>query len=199
MAEDRAHYGPLLSTVGAALLALSVFLPWYAVSWTVNGISSAQQAANNVAQQYGNAAFQDQVRNLGASFGTLAGHQFATLSAHQTLKYISVILLIIAAIAFASGLIRLVSSSGLSLPGGSEVALLGLAATACVLFRMVDRPVPGDDFFSLSLNGGIWLALGSSLAIVAGGLWPRRIDRQTASAAELAKAWDGLSGWTPGS
>lgn len=137
------------------------------------------------------------MRDLGTSFSALAGHQFATLSAHQALKYLSVILLILAAIAFASGLLRLAGSSELSLSGGGEVALVGLMATACVLFRMVDRPLFEENLFSLSLSGGIWLALGSSLAIVAGGLWPRQMSRLSASSPELAKAWDGLSGWTP--
>jgi hypothetical protein len=197
MVRDRARYGSILTTVGSALLALSVFLPWYGLSWTANGITSAQETVNSVVLQYGNAALQDRMRDLGTSFSALAGHQFATLSAHQALKYLSVILLILAAIAFASGLLRLAGSSERSLSGGGEVALVGFMAIACVLFRMVDRPVPEGDLFSLSLSGGIWLALGSSLAIVAGGLWPRQMSRLGASSPELAKAWDGLSGWTP--
>jgi hypothetical protein len=197
MVEDRAHYGPLLTTVGAALLALSVFLPWYSLSFTANGIASAQQTVNNVALQYGNAALQNQMRDLGTSFSALAGHQIATLSAHQTLKYLSVILLILAAVAFVSGLLRLVGSSEQSLSGSGAAALVGLMATVCVLFRMVDRPVPAEGFFSLSLSGGIWLALGSALAILAGSLWPRRISHPSVSSGKLAKAWDELSGWTP--
>ncbi len=196
MVEDRAHYGPLLTTVGAALLALSVFLPWYALSLTANGIASAQQTVNNVALQYGNAALQNHMRDLGTSFSTLAGHQLATVSAHQALKYLSVILLILAAVAFASGLLRLVGSSQLPLSGSGDIVLVGLVATACVLFRMVDRPLAAEGFFSLSLSGGVWLALGSSLAILAGGLWPRRRS-PNASSGELARACGELSGWTP--
>lgn len=197
MVEDRAHYGPLLTTVGAALLALSVFLPWYALSLTANGIASAQQTVNNVALQYGNAALQNRMRDLGTSFNALAGHQLATLSAHQALKYLSAILLILAAVAFVLGLLRLVGSSEPARSGSGDVALVGLIATVCVLFRMVDRPVAAEGFFSLSLSGGAWLALGSSLAILTGGLWPRRRSHPNASFGELAKACDELSGWTP--
>jgi hypothetical protein len=197
MTEDRAHHGPLLATVGAALLALSLFLPWYGLSLTTNGIASAQQTINNVAQQYGNATLQNHMRDLGTSFSALAGHRLATLSAHQALKYISVILLILAAVAFFSGLLRLVGSSELPLSGSGDIALVGLIATVCVLFRMVDRPVTTEGFFSLSLSGGIWLALGSSLAILTGGIWPRRRSDPNTSSGELAKACNELSGWTP--
>jgi hypothetical protein len=197
MAEDRAHHGPLLTTVGAPLLALSVFLPWYSVSLTANGIASAQQTVTNVALQYGNAALQSHMRDVGAGFSALAGHQLATLSAHQALKHISVILLLLAAIAFVAGLLRLVGSAELPLSGSGEIALVGLIATLCVLFRMVDRPMTTEGFFSLSLGAGAWLALGSSLAILAGGLWPRRRSNRDASFEGLTKACDELSGWTP--
>jgi hypothetical protein len=199
MAEVRARYGALIATAGAALLAVSVFLPWYSLSLTAAGISSAQQAVNNAAAQYGNAALQNQVRGIGASFGGLAGHQLTTLSAHQTLKYISVALLILAAIAFLSGLLRLVSVTDSPLSGSGQIALVGVMASVCVLFRIVERPAPEQDAFSLSLSGGIWLALGSSAAIVLGGVWSGRVSRQSdLSSSTLTKAWDGLSGWTPG-
>jgi hypothetical protein len=75
--------------------------------------------------------------------------------------------------------------------------LVGLLATICVLFRMVDRPAPLEQVFSLSLAWGIWLALVGSAAIVIGSLWSTLRGSQNPSASSLATAWDGLSGWTP--
>ena len=197
MVDDRLRLGSLISAVGAALLAVAVFLPWYGVTLTAGGVASAQQALNNVAQQYGNATFQTQAKAIGLGFSAFTGHQLTTLSAHQALKYLNVILLILAAVAFLVALLRLAGVSESSQTGGGQVALAGLLATVCVLFRMVDRPAPLEPVFSLSLGWGIWLALAGSVAIVIGGLLPPLRRGQNPSASSLAAAWDGLSGWTP--
>jgi hypothetical protein len=194
MVGDRLRFGPLISAIGAALLGVSVFLPWYSVSLTASGAASAQQALNSVAQQFGNATFQAQASTVGAGFNAFAGHQVATLSAHQLLKYISVVLLILAAIALLAALLRLAGASEPIQAGGSQIALVGIVATLCVLFRMVERPVPPEDVFSLSLSWGIWLALVSSAAIIVGGLWPTSTSR---AAGSPEQSWDKLSGWTP--
>jgi hypothetical protein len=170
MAGDRPRTGALIATVGAALLAVSVFLPWYSLTLTANGAASAQQALDNVTLQFGNAAFQSQAKSLGSGFNAFAGHQLATLSAHQALKDLYVVLLILAAVAFASALSCLAGASHAS---GGQIALVGLMAALCVLFRMVAKPVAEAEVFSLSLSWGIWLALGSCIAIIAGGAWPR--------------------------
>jgi hypothetical protein len=199
MVEDHLRLGSLISAIGAALLAVSVFLPWYGVTLTASGAASAQQALNSVAQQYGNSTFQAQAKVVGLGFGAFSGHQLATLSAHQTLKYLNVILLILAAIAFLVALLRLAGISEPSWTGGSQIAFVGLLATVCVLFRMVERPAPLEEVFSLSLGWGIWLALASSVAVVIGSLWSTRTSNPTnRSAGALAKALDELSGWTPG-
>jgi hypothetical protein len=193
MVDDRLRLGPLISAVGAALLGVSVFLPWYSVSLTAGGVASAQHALNSVAQQYGNAALQAQASSVGAGFGAFAGHQVATLSAHQLLKYISVVLLILAAIALLAALLRLAGSYE-SIQGTGWIVLAGGVATLCVLFRMVERPVPPGDVFSLSLSWGIWLALGSSAAIAVGALWPAQASRSGGSREQTLNT---LSGWTP--
>jgi hypothetical protein len=198
MVDDHLRLGSLISAIGAALLAVSVFLPWYGVALTASGAASAQQALNNVAQQYGNATFQTQAKMIGLGFGAFTGHQVTTLSAHQALKYLNVILLILAAIAFLAALLRLSGASGLIQTGGSQVALVGLLATVCVLFRMVERPAAPEEIFSLSLGWGIWLALASSVAVVIGSLWPALTSKPNRSAGTSATALDGLSGWTPG-
>jgi hypothetical protein len=198
MVEDRLRLGSLISAIGAALLAVSVFLPWYGVSLTAGGAASAQQALNNVAQQYGNTTFQTQAKAIGLGFGAFTGHQVTTLSAYQTLKYLNVILLILAAIAFLAALLRLAGASEPTRTGGgSQIAFVGLLATVCVLFRMVERPAPLGEVFSLSLSWGIWLALASSVAVVIGSLWPTLTSSPNRSAGTLATVLDGPSGWTP--
>jgi hypothetical protein len=194
MVDDRIRSGSFITAVAAALLGVSVFLPWYAVSITASGAASAQQALNSVAQQYGNATLQAQAKTLGAGFGAFAGHQVDTVSAHQVLKYLNVLLLLLAAIALLAALLRL---AGTSEAGGRQIALVGVAATLCVVFRMVERPAPQEGAFALSLSWGIWLALGSSVAIVVGALWPIRTSARTGSPGGAAESWDQLSGWTP--
>lgn len=194
MVEDRLKTGPLISAVGAALLGVSVFLPWYGIGLTANGAATAQQAFDSAAQRFGNAAFQAEAKTVSAGFGAYAGHQVATLSAHQLLKDISVLLLLLAATALVMALLHLAATAASPRAGGGQIALVGLMAILCVLFRMVDRPAPAEGVFSLSLSWGIWLALGSSVAIVLGGLWPTDAPRRTGSS---EVAWDKLSGWTP--
>jgi hypothetical protein len=171
--EEPQRAGSLLAAAGAAMLAVSVFLPWYAFRLTANGVAMAQQGLNSVAQQFGNSTFRGLVGTLGNSFGALAGHQVGTVSAHQALKVINILLLILAAIAFAVALMRLAhpTQSG---EGRGLLASVGVAAALLIVFRMVDRPSAPGDFFAVSLSWGIWLALLSAAAIVAGDLWPRR-------------------------
>ncbi len=197
MGEDHLRLGSLISAIGAALLAVSVFLPWYGVTLTASGAASAQQTLNNVAQQYGNATFQTQAKAIGLGFGAFTGHQLTTLSAHQELKYLNVILLLLAAIAFLVALLRLAGASGPIQTGGSQIAFVGLLAAVLVLFRMIERPALLGEVFSLSLRWGIWLALASSVAVVVGSLWPTLRSSPNRSASSLATALDGLSGWTP--
>ena len=83
MAGDRARYGLLISTLGAIVLAVSVFLPWYGVSFTAAGLTSVQQIGDQAASQFGNAALQSYMSNFHAGLNSLAGHQFMALSAHQ--------------------------------------------------------------------------------------------------------------------
>ena len=197
MAEDRLRYGSLIAALGAALLAVSVFLPWYALSFTASGIAYTQQQLDNVAAQFGNGALQSQVNNLHAGFAGLAGHQFTTLSAHQALKYINVVLLILAAIALIASLLRLAGVTELPSSGGDPLVIAGMLATVCVLFRIVDPPAPAEGLLSLSLSSGIWVALASSVAILAGGLWSGRASHPGGSGRAQADVWEGLSGWTP--
>jgi hypothetical protein len=171
MVEDRSAIGFLISSLGAAVLAVSVFLPWYGVSITAAGAASAQQMLTSVAQEYGNATLQAAASQVGAGFGSVAGRQLTTVSAHEALKYISAILLLLAAISLIGSLLRLADLSDLVDVGGGQIGLVGVAAALCVLFRMVVRPASESDLVSLSLSWGIWLALLGAAAIIVGGLW----------------------------
>lgn len=164
---------------------------------TQTGANTARQALNSVALQFGNTAFQDRAQSVGNEFSALAGHQLATLSAAQTLHQIHIILLILAAGTFVAALLPLVDASQASAASGDRIALLGLAATVCVLFRMVARPLAQEEILSLSLAWGAWLALLSSLAIVVGGLISRGEGGASYSASADGKTWDSFSGWTP--
>jgi hypothetical protein len=169
MTDDRAPLGFLISALGAAVLAVSVFLPWYGVSITASGAASAQQQLATVAQQYGNTTLQSRASVLGAEFSSLAGRQLGTLSAHQVLKDIGPILLVLAAISLLASLLRLAGVSGLLEAGGGQIGLAGSVAALFVLYRMLERPAGQTNLVSLSLGWGIWLALLSAAAIVAGG------------------------------
>ena len=170
MVDDRAPLGLLIAALGAAVLAVSVFLPWYGVSITASGAASAQQELSTVAQQYGNASFQTGASQFGAEFSSLAGRQLATVSAHDVLKDISPILLVLAAVSLLASLLRLAGVAGLLDAGGGQIALAGGTAALFVLFRMLAGPGGQTDLVSLSLSWGIWLALLGAAAIVAGGL-----------------------------
>jgi hypothetical protein len=187
--QEPRRAGSLLAAAGAAMLAVSVFLPWYAFKLTANGVAVAQQGLNSVAQQFGNNDFKGLVDNLGNSFGELTGRQVGTLSAHQALKVINVLLLVLAAIAFAVALMRLANPTQ-SGEGRGLLASVGVAAALLIVFRMVDRPAAPDNVFAVSLSWGIWLALLSAAAIVAGDLWPGRTSPKNGPAS-IRSWWAG--------
>lgn len=170
MGDDRSQLGFLIAALGAAVLAVSVFLPWYGVSITASGAASAQQELTSVAQQYGNATFQTGASQLGAEFGSLAGRQLATVSAHEALKDVSKILLVLAGVSLLASLLRLAGLTGWLEAGGGQIALAGGVAALFVLYRMISPPGAQVDLVSLSLSWGIWLALLSAAAIVVGGI-----------------------------
>ena|SRR5271157_2166665 len=197
MAVDRSRYGLLVSASGAVLLAISVFLPWYGVSFTAGGIAFVQQLGEHVITQYGNAALQSYLAPLHANLSSLAGQQVGAVSAHQVLKYMNILLLVLAGLALVDALIPLVRSPSLPEGAGGSLVLLGCVASACVLYRMIHPPTPAGGLVSLSLREGAWLALLGSVAMLLGGLWPRVSSSAANPEARVEGAWSGLSGWTP--
>jgi hypothetical protein len=199
MAGERPRYGLVVSACGAILLSVSVFLPWYGLAFTANGVAFVQQMTNQLATEFGNASLQSSLGAQHASLAALAGHEYAAVSAHQALKNLNIVLLLLAGLAILDALIPLArGGSAVHDGGGAAVAILGGAATLLVAYRIVSPPSPAGELISLSLREGAWLALLGSLAIVAGGLWPRpRAPSAAASEPTLDTSWSGLSGWTP--
>lgn len=199
MVSERSRYGLMISAVGAVALGASVFLPWYGISFTASGVALVQQAGQQFVSEYGNAALQSYLGSFHATIGSLAGQELGAVTAHEALKNLNVIFLIIAGFALIDALLAL-ARAGTSFPDGAggAVALLGCISAACVVFRMVDPPNPASELMSMSLREGAWIALLGSLAMVGGGLWQGRRPQQTAiSDASVRSAWSGLSGWTP--
>jgi hypothetical protein len=196
MTGERPRYGQLVAAFGAIVLAVAVFLPWYGVSFTSTGLAYAQRVGSQVASQYGNSTLQDYMSSLHSRLAGYVGHEFVSLSAHQALKTLNVVLLIAAGIGCVVALLAL---AGATAPGANRVllALLGAIATGCVLYRMISPPNPVGGLLSLSLREGAWLALIGALAMVAGAMWPAVRVGASASDADVQDAWSGLSGWTP--
>lgn len=165
MGHERRN-GDVVTAVGAAALAISVFLPWYGLSFSAQGAGAVRQETTNLAQQYGNASMQQLVGNLNSRFNQLAGHQIATVTGHEAFKYGTMLLLLLAGLAFLSALMRL---AGNSTPIAGPT---GVGAIVYVLFRIVDRPGGAQGFVDVSLGYGIWVALAGGAAILAGRLWP---------------------------
>jgi len=146
MDRERSRYGLLASAVGAVLLAVSVFLPWYAV--TLHAASAVPVAP-------------------------IARQPATALSGQHALEYLSVVLLVLAALALLDALLPLLRSGPLPDGAGAALPLLGGAATAAVAYHIVDRPSPAGSLGSPTLREGVWLALLGSALMLAGGLWPR--------------------------
>jgi hypothetical protein len=198
MAGDRSRYGLIVSAVGAVVLAVSVFLPWYGVSLTTSGIALVQQVGDQVASQFGNASLQSYMNGVHAGLGGLAGQEVAALSAHQVLKDLNIVLLVLAGLALLDALVPLARPDARVPEGaGASVVLLGSVATVCVVYRMLMPPTPGGALVTLSLREGSWLALLGSVTMVAAGLWPRFLSTPSGGEARGESPWSGLSGWTP--
>jgi hypothetical protein len=133
MTGDRPRYGLLVSAFGAVVLAVAVFLPWYGVSFTAAGIAFAQQAGDQAAAQFGNAALQSYMGEYHATLSTLAGHQITALSAHEALKDLNVVLLLLAGAAIVIALLALagVGSPRRPLPTGTAVRSRCSASSRC--------------------------------------------------------------------
>ena len=81
---------------------------------------------------------------------------------------------------------------------GGAVVLLGIVASACVLYRMIAPPSPAGELVALSLREGAWLSLLGALMVALGGLWPSPLPAMPGEAFG-ADIWASLtSGTTAG-
>jgi hypothetical protein len=200
MIGERSRYGLFVSALGAILLAVSVFLPWYGVSLTSAGTALVTHVGDQFAAQYGNASLQSLTPSFHGTIAALAGRQLGAVSAHEALKQINVILLILAGLALFDALVPLArNASEVPEGAGGAVVLLGVVAGLLVTYRMVSPPVPGGGIVTLSLREGAWLALLGALTMALGGLWPRVVvPSSPLEPAGSNDIWANLSGWTPG-
>ena len=205
MVGDRSRYGLLVSALGAMILIVSVFLPWYEVSLTANGVSFVSQLGDQFVSQFGNSHLQAYLAPFHGSLAALSGHGLGAVSAHQVLHDMNIVLIILGVLGLLDALFPLALGAGVVADGaGGAAVLLGLFAAVCVLFRMIAPPTPAGEVISLSLREGAWLALLGSMMMVLGGLWPRAVSGSPTpelGTPELGTpdVWSGLSGWTPGS
>ncbi len=197
MAGDRSRYGLTVSALGAVLLAVAVFLPWYGVGLTNAGVALVQQTGDHFVAQFGNAALQAQLGGFHGAVQSLAGVQLGSVTGHDSVKGIAVVLLVLAGLGMLDAMLPLARAAGAVPQGaGGAVVLLGLLAAACVVFRMVSPPAPDGNVFALTLREGPWLALLGALMMALGGLWPRSI-RTLGLSDGGSDVWASLSGWTP--
>lgn len=162
----RAPRGLLLSAIGAAVIIAATFQPWYAVGITPAGVFAAQQELNAVTQ-HGSPALRELANEIGLRFSASPAHRVATVSAHDSMKYVSALLLVLAGAALLVALWRV---SGMTEGGGGLIAALGVVAIVSVLYRMVDPPNPAVGDLTMSLSWGSWLALAGAAAIAGGGM-----------------------------
>ncbi|MGH2865705.1 MAG: hypothetical protein ACRDJX_10725 [Solirubrobacteraceae bacterium] len=156
-----------MSALGAAVLAIAAVLPWYRVSSLLHAAGSRSQAPRSL----------------------------TALSSHQALPDMRILLLVLAGLAMLDALLPLLRTHG-PVPGGAggSVALLGIVAALCALYRIVDPPAPASEAAALSLLVGPWLALLGALAMLSGGVWPSRVGSGSRSEAAARGAWPGVQG-----
>lgn len=158
-----------MSSLGAALLAGSLFLPWYRVSVSSTGLGGRGHAGVLAAAHIGGLS-----GDLASLHGALAGQPLGAVTAEQVLGALSVILLVLAGLSLLDALVPLVRGTAPVPAGaGGAVVLLGAVASVCVLYRMVAPPSPGGELLALSLREGAWLSLLGALMVALGGLWPQ--------------------------
>jgi hypothetical protein len=121
-----------------------------------------------------------------------------SVSAIDAIEGISIALLVLAFLALTDALLPLVRHVRVPAGAGASLGLLGVVAAVLVALRMVDVPGPVAGAAAQSLRGGAWLALAGSVAIAAGGCWPRVSLMPPALVAQshFESGWSGLSGWT---
>jgi hypothetical protein len=109
-----------------------------------------------------------------AQTGAPAQHALGTVDAFHALPGMTVVLLVLGALAMLDVTAPLVRTRG-PLPGGAggSLVLLGAVAAAFTVYRMIDMPSLAAGTYAVSLREGAWLALMGSVTMMLGGMWPR--------------------------
>ena len=147
MGANRATGALLVAAVGAAVLLVATFQPWYAVRTSPAGAAVLRQQHVTVVSG--------------------SGHLTARLTARQALTNVSTALIVLAGLALFLSALRL---GGVIEGSGGGIAAFGLVAACCVGFRMWHPPNPAPGYIAFSLSWGSWFALLGALAVVVGGL-----------------------------
>jgi len=167
MADRRIGTGPLLSLLGAALTAISLWVHWYRVDFSgqIRDAFQARAGQNGLAGQLGSALGEAFAKGFGQAFGGLLPRSIVG-NGWQVLHTVDVVLLagaVIVALAMVAG--ERIHVSGADAARIARVAGLGLGAL--VVYKMVDRTGP-HEFVKLAI--GPWMALAGCGLMTIGGL-----------------------------
>ncbi len=195
MDAQPSRTGLAVSAIGGIVTAISVYQPWYGIGITQAGVGAAEAQISSVP---GLARY---AGTIGAAASGAVGRSIASVSAHQALHQISVILLIVAAAAILVSIVGLAGAEP-SFAGQSAGGLvaLGIVGALLTIFRMVDPPNAVPELITITLRFGAFASLAGCAGIVAGAMWPApgnavAVDGEPAG--EPANVWSDLSGWTP--
>ena len=155
--------GQLLAGVGGLLLLIDTWLPWYRFSFPAAALDRVHAFATSLGGPLGGLVQQ------GASILHAAGP--VDLSAHDVFHAIDVELVFLGIAALVVVLGSLTRDTPLFTNGdGGPLAVLGAAACALVLYRILKPPEPSA---LLTARYGAYLALACGAAVLVGGLLMR--------------------------
>jgi hypothetical protein len=158
MSDSRLRSGHLVALAGAAITAVALWLPWYA-------LTLPRQFRQAIADGAVPGALGQLTREVVAM---LPEHMDAT--GWQALDGIDVALLVIAVL--VAGVVLLAAGAGapgaqVDAAGAARVAsVAGAVATGFVLLKLVDPPGPNE---IMSVRYGAWVALAGGVLMLAGG------------------------------
>jgi hypothetical protein len=186
MSDSRLRSGHLVALAGAAVTAVALWLPWYAVT---------------LPQQFRQAIADGA---LPGTLGQLARELVPLLPEHmdatgwQALDGIDVALMVIAVLVAGAVLVAAGSAAPgvqVDVAGAARVAsVAGAAATGFVLLKLVDQPGPSE---IVSVRYGAWVALAGGALMLAGGRMAWRDAARPTPISPLAPLYTPPSGTAP--
>jgi hypothetical protein len=189
MSDSRLRSGHVVALAGAAVTAVALWLPWYAIS---------------LPQELRRAAADGAAGGLPPTLGALTRELITVLPEHmdatgwQALDGIDVALLVIAVL--VAGAVLLAAGSAapgihVDLAGAARVATVaGAVATGFVLLELVDQPDPSE---IVSVRYGAWVALAGGALMLTGGRMASRDAAGPGPVLPLAPPYTPPSGTAP--